>query len=82
MTCYHPFRKVTYASIRGPVDLEGTMQFQPAPSGTLIQWVVYGDCRRFLRVAEPILVSLGRKGMHDCLEKLRCLSEEARGALT
>jgi hypothetical protein len=80
VTCYEPFRKVTYTSIRGPVDVRGTMEFHAEQGGTLVRWIVGGDCRSFLRVAGPVIVTVGRREMHGCLERLKGLLEQSRVA--
>lgn len=75
VTSYEPCRRVTYTSSAGPVQIEGTMEFETVPEGTLVRWVVRGGCRGLLRMAEGMLVSLGRPEMRSCLEKLKQVME-------
>jgi carbon monoxide dehydrogenase subunit G len=72
---YEPYRRVTYTSSGGPLEIEGTMEFQTIPEGTLVRWTVRAGCRGFLRVAEGMLGSLGRPEMRTCLENLKHVLE-------
>jgi hypothetical protein len=80
VTSYEPFRRVAYASRGGPVDVRGTMEFETERAGTLIRWIVCGDCRGFFRVTEAVMVGLGRRQMRICLENLRRALQATRAA--
>ncbi|HEX9376670.1 MAG TPA: SRPBCC family protein [Actinomycetota bacterium] len=71
VSSYEPPRLVTYTSTSGPMDIRGTMEFESLRGATRIHWSVAGDCRGFLRVAEPVLVRAGRFEMHACLQNLK-----------
>jgi uncharacterized membrane protein len=80
VTRYEPFRRVTYSSTGGPIEVKGTMEFSTEPGGTMVRWIVCGDCRGFFRAAEGVLRGLGRREMRDCLERLSRVLEEAEAA--
>ena len=75
VTAYEPYRKVSYTTSTGPVEIEGTMEFETVSGGTNVRWTVNGGCRGLLRVAEGIMVSLGRPEMKACLENLKRVVE-------
>jgi hypothetical protein len=75
VTAYEPYRKVAYTTSTGPVEIEGTMDFETEPGGTRVTWTVTGGCRGLLRVAEGVLSSLGRPEMRTCLENLKRVVE-------
>jgi carbon monoxide dehydrogenase subunit G len=77
---YEPFRRVTYTSTGGPMDVQGSMEFSTEPGGTVVHWIVCGDCRGFFRAGQSILMGLGRREMRDCLERLKRVLEEAEAA--
>ncbi len=73
VTRYEPGRRIVYTSTRGAMDIRGTMEFRSERGGTLIRWVVCGDCRGFLRAAEGVILGAGRREMHACLANLKRL---------
>lgn len=73
---YEPTRHVTYTSTRGPVEVEGTMEFRSEAGGTRVRWRVRGDCRGFLRIAESALELAGKRELRSSLERLKRLVEE------
>jgi uncharacterized membrane protein len=80
VTCYEPFRRVTYSSTGGPIEIKGTMEFSTEPGGTMVRWIVWGDCRGFFRVGQSILMGLGRREMRECLGRLKRALEEVEAA--
>lgn len=80
VTTYEPGRALTFSSVDGPMRIEGTMRFERAKGGTLVRWTVAGDCRGFLKVAEGLLVRVGRRELRACLESLKALLEEQASA--
>ena len=82
VTSYEPCERVEYASSSGPVHVRGTMEFRSVRSGTRIRWEVVGDARGFLRVADGLLLGLGRPEMQSCLENLKRVVEGEPAQLT
>ena len=76
VTEYTPSRRLTCTTTQGPVHVEGTMEFERAPGGTVVRWTVRGDTRGFVRVGKRILVGLGRPEMRACLENLKAILEQ------
>jgi uncharacterized protein YndB with AHSA1/START domain len=77
VTCYEPNDRIVYTSRTGPVEVQGTMEFQRAKDGTRVRWSVAGDCRSLFRVAESVLIGMGRPEMRTCLENLKGVLEQA-----
>ena len=71
VTAYEPGRRITYASTGGPVRVQGTMEFRADRGRTHVRWIVGGDARGFIRVAESVLLGAGRPEMQACLDNLR-----------
>ena len=71
VTAYEPFRRVAYRSTGGPMDVNGVMEFRTEPGGTLVRWVVQGNCHWFGHVSEAVLLAMGRREMHAALTNLR-----------
>jgi carbon monoxide dehydrogenase subunit G len=80
VTRYEPFRAVEFTCTDGPVEVQGRMEFRRVGGATRIQWTVVGDCRGFLRVAEGVLIGLGRPEMRACLENLKLAVEHPETA--
>jgi uncharacterized membrane protein len=80
VTHYEPCARVEYTSTCGPVEVRGTMRFSPVSGGTRVRWTVVGDARGFLRVADGVLMGLGRQEMRSCLDNLRRVMEEEEPA--
>ena len=76
VTAYEPGRRVAYTSTGGPFSVQGTMEFRADRGRTHVRWIVGGDARGFIRVAESILIGAGRPEMRACLENLRHVVED------
>jgi uncharacterized protein YndB with AHSA1/START domain len=77
VTRYEPPSRITYTSTLGPMDIEGTMEFTSASGGTQVRWTVTGSSRHFLRVADGMLLRVGRREMRSCLGNLKRFVEQA-----
>jgi hypothetical protein len=60
--------------------VKGTIEFSTESGGTVVHWIVCGDCRGFFRAAGGILMGLGRREMRECLERLKRVLEEVEAA--
>ena len=78
VTTYEPGRRVAYTSTSGPLRVQGTMEFRADRGRTHVRWIVGGEPRGFLRVAESVLLGAGRPEMRACLENLRSVVEDGR----
>jgi uncharacterized protein YndB with AHSA1/START domain len=71
VTTYQPHRRITYTCTKGPIDVQGTMEFHRERGSTRVRWIVGGDCGRFLRLPQTVLLGLGRPQMRACLDNLK-----------
>jgi len=71
VTAYEPGRRVAYTCTGGPLTVQGTMEFRADRGRTHVRWIVGGDARGLIRVAEGVLLGAGRPEMRACLENLR-----------
>lgn len=76
VTEYEPGRRVAYTSSGGPLTVEGAMEFRDDRGRTHVRWIVEGDARGLIRMAESVLLGMGRPEMRACLENLRHYVEE------
>ena len=76
VTTYEPGRRVAYASTGGPLRVQGAMEFRADRGRTHVRWIVSGEPRGFMRVAESVLLGMGRPEMRTCLENLKSVVED------
>jgi uncharacterized protein YndB with AHSA1/START domain len=76
VTSFEQNRRIAYTCTRGPMPVEGIMEFDVERGATRVRWIVGGDVRGLLRLGEGMLVARGRSEMRACLEHLKRLIEE------
>jgi hypothetical protein len=59
-----------------PFYLEVETALEPTPDGTQVTSVYRGESRGFVKLAEPLVVRLGRKQFETAFENLRTLLED------
>src|SRR2546423_4412080 len=76
VTSYEQNRRIAYTCRRGPLAVEGTMEFDGERGTTRVRRIVRGDARGLLRLGEGVLVARGRSEMRACLEEPKRSGEE------
>lgn len=75
ITAYEPDRTYATKLAAGPFPLEGHFTVAPSEGGTRLNFVAMGEPGGFFKLAEPLVVSLARRGYEADLNNLKELLE-------
>ena len=75
ITEYEPNRKYTTKSKSGPFPFESRTTFERVESGTKINLVAEAEIGGFFKLAEPLVVSMGKRQFEADLANLKDLME-------
>ncbi|HVC40327.1 MAG TPA: SRPBCC family protein [Candidatus Dormibacteraeota bacterium] len=77
-TAYVKNQMIASRTVSGPFHLEIQYLVEPIPGGTRFTTVVRGESKGFLKVAEPVALSVTRKQFESASENLKALMEADR----
>lgn len=75
ITEYEPNRKLSDVSTSGPIPMRSTITLEPADGGTRLDAVVDLEPGGFFKIAEPLVVTMGKRQLQADLNNLKDLLE-------
>ncbi len=75
ITAHEPNRTYATKMVAGPFPLEARYTLEPSESGTRLTLVVEGEPGGFFKLAEPLVVSLAKRGYDADLHNLKEMLE-------
>lgn len=75
-TAFTENKQIATKGTGGPFYLETDTTLEPADTGTHVIAFYRGESRGFVKLAEPLVVRLGKKHFETALENLRTLLED------
>jgi ribosome-associated toxin RatA of RatAB toxin-antitoxin module len=75
-TTLNPNKQFATKSTSGPFHLEIDTTLEPVDAGTQVTTYYRGESRGFFKLAEPLVVRLGKKHFETAAENLRTLMED------
>ena len=75
VTGFEPNVKCSFKSTSGPVAFSATISFEAQDDGTRVSMAADAELGGFFRVAEPIVVRMGRRQMETDMANLKDLLE-------
>jgi uncharacterized membrane protein len=75
ITQFQPGRLLETKSVKGPVPIRATFQFEDRDSGTLVRIKAHGEAVGMYRFAGPMLANTVKRNMTQDLERLKQVLE-------
>jgi len=75
VTEFEPNRKYSWQSKSGPFPLKASTTFEQIEGGTRVNTTTEGEPGGFFKLAEPLIVSMGKRQFQSDLDNLRDLME-------
>jgi hypothetical protein len=75
-TALSPNKQFATKSTSGPIHIETDTTLEPIDGGTQVTSCYRGESRGFFKVAEPLVIRLGKKHFETAWENLRTLMED------
>ncbi len=75
VTEFEPNKKVSLKVTSGPIPFEATTSFEAQEDGTRVSTVANAELGGFFRIAEPIVVRMGRRQIETDMANLTDLLE-------
>ncbi len=75
VTEFEPNRKFASLSKSGPIPLQVTVTFEPIEGGTRVNTTIEGEPGGFFKLAEPLMVSMGKRQFQSDLDNLKDMME-------
>ena len=75
VTEFEPNRKYSWQSKSGPFPLKASTTFEQIEGGTRVNTTAEGEPGGFFKLAEPLIVSMGKRQFQSDLDNLRDLME-------
>ncbi len=72
---YEPNRKITSKGKQGPIQTKSQVTFENVEGGTRVNVTLEGEPGGFFKLAEPLLVTLGKRQFEAALANLKDLME-------
>ena len=72
---YEPNRKITTKGKQGPMQTRAQMTFESVAGGTRVSAILEGEPGGFFKLAEPLLVNLGKRQFEAAFANLKDLME-------